>query len=85
MCGCREKILEYRDESQRLDQCSRLFDSSVSNNGFELDASSIVQVHIVILTLMYSTYEFRTKSIALYRDFVSMIGMQRFSEDIWCF
>ncbi|KAL7101266.1 hypothetical protein ACP275_08G044600 [Erythranthe tilingii] len=38
-----EKILEYRDESQRLDQCDRLYDSSVSNNGFELDASYIVQ------------------------------------------
>ncbi|KAF5182934.1 Nuclear pore complex protein nup58 [Thalictrum thalictroides] len=39
----RERILEYRDESQRLDQCSRLYDSSVSNDGFELDASHIVQ------------------------------------------
>lgn len=37
------RILEYRDESQRLDQCSRLYDSSVSNNGFELDASYNVQ------------------------------------------
>ena len=41
---CREKILEYRDDSQRLDQCSRLYDSSISNEGFELDASHIVQV-----------------------------------------
>lgn len=40
----RERILEYRDESQRLDQCSRLYDSSVSNDGFELDAGHIVQV-----------------------------------------
>ncbi|CAH9084202.1 unnamed protein product [Cuscuta europaea] len=38
-----EKILEYRDESQRLDQCSRLYDSSVSNDGFELDASHSIQ------------------------------------------
>ncbi|KAL5714448.1 hypothetical protein ACHQM5_016411 [Ranunculus cassubicifolius] len=38
-----ERVLEYRDESQRLDQCSRLYDSSVSNDGFELDASHIVQ------------------------------------------
>ncbi|KAJ1415237.1 putative nuclear pore complex protein [Sesbania bispinosa] len=38
-----ERILEYRDESQRLDQCSRLYDSSISNDGFELDASHIVQ------------------------------------------
>lgn len=38
-----ERILEYRDESQRLDQCSRLFDSSVRNDAFELDASHIVQ------------------------------------------
>lgn len=40
----REKILEYRDESQRLDQCGRLYDSSVSSVGFELDASHIIQV-----------------------------------------
>ncbi|XP_021895111.1 nuclear pore complex protein NUP58-like [Carica papaya] len=39
-----ERILEYRDESQRLDQCSRLYDSSVLNEGFELDASHVVQV-----------------------------------------
>ncbi|KAL6572898.1 Nucleoporin p58/p45 [Orobanche hederae] len=38
-----ERILEYRDESQRLDQCSRLYNSSISNNGFELDASYIVK------------------------------------------
>ncbi|KAK6129024.1 hypothetical protein DH2020_037221 [Rehmannia glutinosa] len=43
LCGCRERILEYRDESQRLDQCSRLYDSSNSNTGFELDASYIVK------------------------------------------
>lgn len=35
--------MEYRDESQRLDQCSRLYDSSVSSQGLELDASQIVQ------------------------------------------
>lgn len=40
----REKILEHRSESQRLDQCSRLYDSSVSSEGFEFDASRIVQV-----------------------------------------
>lgn len=38
-----ERVLEYRDESQRLDQCNRLYDSSVSNDGFEVDASHIVQ------------------------------------------
>ncbi|XP_017258818.1 nuclear pore complex protein NUP58 isoform X2 [Daucus carota subsp. sativus] len=38
-----ERILEYRDESQRLDQCSRLYDSSVSNDVFEHDASVVVQ------------------------------------------
>ncbi|KAF8098954.1 hypothetical protein N665_0255s0030 [Sinapis alba] len=37
------KVLEYRSESQRLDQCSRLYDSSVSTEGFEFDASRIVQ------------------------------------------
>ncbi|KAF3775430.1 Nuclear pore complex protein, partial [Nymphaea thermarum] len=40
---CRGRILEYRDESQRLDQCARLFDTSVSNDAFEVDASRIVQ------------------------------------------
>ncbi|CAH8344512.1 unnamed protein product [Eruca vesicaria subsp. sativa] len=38
-----EKILESRSESQRLDQCSRLYDSSVSTEGFEFDASRIIQ------------------------------------------
>ncbi|CAK9185444.1 unnamed protein product [Ilex paraguariensis] len=38
-----ERILGYRDESQRLDQSSRLYDSSVSNDVFEFDASHIVQ------------------------------------------
>ncbi|PRQ47811.1 putative nucleoporin p58/p45 [Rosa chinensis] len=38
-----ERILGYRDESQRLDQSSRLYDSSVSNDGFEQDASRIIQ------------------------------------------
>ncbi|KFK30341.1 hypothetical protein AALP_AA7G249000 [Arabis alpina] len=38
-----EKILESRSESQRLDQCNRLYDSSVSSEGFEFDASRIVQ------------------------------------------
>ncbi|KAL0698475.1 hypothetical protein Bca4012_054597 [Brassica carinata] len=38
-----KKILEDRSESQRLDQCSRLYDSSLSTEGFEFDASRIVQ------------------------------------------
>ncbi|KAM2008771.1 hypothetical protein EV1_003387 [Malus domestica] len=38
-----ERILWYRDESQRLDQCSRLYDSSVSNDAFEHEASRILQ------------------------------------------
>ncbi|XP_062200094.1 nuclear pore complex protein NUP58-like [Phragmites australis] len=38
-----DKIREYRDESERLDQCSRLYDSSISNINFELDASRIAQ------------------------------------------
>ncbi|GER29544.1 hydroxyproline-rich glycoprotein family protein [Striga asiatica] len=37
-----ERILEYRDESQLLDQCNILYDSSVFNNAFELNASYIV-------------------------------------------
>ncbi|KAJ6803476.1 nuclear pore complex protein NUP58-like [Iris pallida] len=38
-----EKILEYKGESQRLDQCSRLYDSSVPPDNFELVATHIVQ------------------------------------------
>lgn len=38
-----ERILEYRDESQRLDQCVRLYDTSALNEGFELDAARILQ------------------------------------------
>ncbi|XP_015696756.2 nuclear pore complex protein NUP58 [Oryza brachyantha] len=38
-----DKIREYRDESERLDQCSRLHDSSISNVNFEHDASEIAQ------------------------------------------
>lgn len=38
-----ERILEYRDESQRLDQCVRLYDTSALNEGFELDATRILQ------------------------------------------
>src|SRR5438132_1605513 len=46
MWFCRDKIREYRDESERLDQCTRLYDSSISNVNFELDASRIAQVRI---------------------------------------
>ncbi|GAA0170071.1 transporter [Lithospermum erythrorhizon] len=38
-----ERVLEYRDESQRLDQCIRLTDSSVSYGGLDLDASRLFQ------------------------------------------
>ncbi|KAL5201305.1 hypothetical protein ABZP36_035659 [Zizania latifolia] len=38
-----DKIREYRDESERLDQCARLHDSSISNVNFQLDASHIAQ------------------------------------------
>lgn len=38
-----ERILEYRDESDRLDQCVRLYDTSALNEGFELDAARILQ------------------------------------------
>ncbi|CAH8314889.1 unnamed protein product [Eruca vesicaria subsp. sativa] len=38
-----KKILEYKSESQRLDQCNRLYDSYISTGGFEFDASRIVQ------------------------------------------
>jgi hypothetical protein len=51
---CRDKIREYRDESERLDQCSRLYDSSISNDNFELDASRIAQVRIFYHGLNFS-------------------------------
>ncbi|KAJ0251127.1 Nuclear pore complex protein NUP58 [Hirschfeldia incana] len=38
-----KKILESTIESHRLDQRSRLYDSSISTEGFEFDASRIVQ------------------------------------------
>ncbi|KAG8050017.1 hypothetical protein GUJ93_ZPchr0009g2379 [Zizania palustris] len=38
-----DKIRGYRDESERLDQCARLHDSSISNVNFELDATHIAQ------------------------------------------
>ncbi|CDY62340.1 BnaCnng39960D [Brassica napus] len=38
-----KKILEYSSESLRLDQCSRLYDSSIATESFEFDASRIVQ------------------------------------------
>ncbi|PKU80349.1 nuclear pore complex protein NUP58 isoform X1 [Dendrobium catenatum] len=38
-----ERIMEYKDESQRLEQNSRLYGSSMSSDSFELDASHILQ------------------------------------------
>ncbi|PKA59794.1 hypothetical protein AXF42_Ash011919 [Apostasia shenzhenica] len=38
-----ERMLEYKDDSQRLEQCSQLCDSSMSSDSFELDASHILQ------------------------------------------
>ncbi|CAN6986390.1 unnamed protein product [Brassica oleracea var. botrytis] len=43
LLGIEKKILEYTSESLRLDQCSRLYDSSIATEGFEFDASRIVQ------------------------------------------
>ncbi|KAI5067884.1 hypothetical protein GOP47_0016229 [Adiantum capillus-veneris] len=37
------RILEYRDESRRLDECDRLFDFLALNEGFEVDATRISQ------------------------------------------
>ena len=56
---CRERILGYRDESQRLDQSSRLYDSSVSNDGFEQDASRIVQVGFqrIVILLLFDVFQ----------------------------
>lgn len=38
-----ERILEYKDESERLEQCSRLYVSSEASETFELGASQIMQ------------------------------------------
>ncbi|KAG8042873.1 hypothetical protein GUJ93_ZPchr0316g2713 [Zizania palustris] len=48
-----DKIRGYRDESERLDQCARLHDSSISNVNFELDATHIAQVG-----LFFSLFKF---------------------------
>ena len=55
---CRDKIREYKDESERLDQCSRLHDSSISNVNFELDASRIAQVGLFPLLKFFHYTEF---------------------------
>ncbi|WOK99623.1 nuclear pore complex protein [Canna indica] len=47
-----ERILAYKDESQRLDQCSRLYDSSVSGDSFDSNTSRIIQELGVITTAM---------------------------------
>lgn len=79
----RERILEYRDESQRLDQCSRLYDSSVSNYGFEQDASHIVQVrflkgritfHFVYFVHLFSGLELVSHDLPFYATFVLVNG-----------
>ncbi|KAJ4812492.1 Nuclear pore complex protein NUP58 [Rhynchospora pubera] len=38
-----ERLRGYRDESEKLDQCTRLYDMSVSDDSFEVDAARIVQ------------------------------------------
>ncbi|KAL2623403.1 hypothetical protein R1flu_003608 [Riccia fluitans] len=38
-----EKMLEYREESRRLDQCERLYDSSALHKGFELESQRLCQ------------------------------------------
>lgn len=35
--------MEYKDECQRLDQCSRLYDSSISSDSFDVVTSQIIQ------------------------------------------
>ncbi|KAJ4880235.1 Nuclear pore complex protein NUP58 [Raphanus sativus] len=50
----RKKIMEYRTESQRLDQSSRLFDSSISTQGFESVASRIVSGFLDDPSLFFS-------------------------------
>lgn len=40
----RARILEYRDESQRLDQCARLYDASALKRSFDNEAATVRQV-----------------------------------------
>jgi hypothetical protein len=61
---CRDKIREYKDESERLDQCSRLHDSSISNVNFELDASRIAQVGLFPLLMFF--HQFVTWSACIF-------------------
>lgn len=49
---CRERILEYRDESLALEQNDRLYNSSAIKKEFEEEASSIKQVSSQLLALM---------------------------------
>lgn len=41
----------YKHESQMVDQCSRLYDSSVSGDSFEANSSRIIQVRVSSLLL----------------------------------
>ncbi|KAH9306635.1 hypothetical protein KI387_011039 [Taxus chinensis] len=43
-----ERILQYRHESQMLDQCGRLYDISALNEGFEHDAARILQLDFLL-------------------------------------
>lgn len=40
----RGRVLEYRDESQRLEQCGRLYDAGALKRGFEDEAATVRQV-----------------------------------------
>ncbi|XP_011627745.1 nuclear pore complex protein NUP58 isoform X1 [Amborella trichopoda] len=75
-----ERILEYRVESQRLDQCSRLYDTSVSNDAFELDACHIIQELGGISTAM-------EREKILLQELMSVVkGMMRNTEvAVWSF
>ncbi|KAJ7952902.1 nuclear pore complex protein NUP58 [Quillaja saponaria] len=63
-----ERILGYRDESQRLDQSSRLYDSAVSNDGFEHDANHIVQELTGISTGMERQKTFLQELMVIVKD-----------------
>uniref|UniRef100_A0A8R7RE19 Uncharacterized protein n=1 Tax=Triticum urartu TaxID=4572 RepID=A0A8R7RE19_TRIUA len=62
-----DKIREYKDESERLDQCSRLHDSSISNVNFELDASHIAQELMTVVNEMMWNTEFAIRSYMMLR------------------
>lgn len=51
-------MLEYRDESRRLDQCQRLYDSAALHKGFELESVRISQVRSSVIITRNPNFAF---------------------------